>query len=65
MDTFLENNKLEDYLDEHISKMKKRIENIETVSRICFEIKNKTLSEQILKYIAPHFYLSKNDQLVL
>ena len=64
MDTFLENNKLEDYLDEHVSKMRKRVANIEGASEICFIIKNKTLSEQILKYIAPHFYLAKNDQLI-
>ena len=65
MEHFLENNKLENYLDEHISKMKKRMDNIKLASEICFIIKNKSLSEQILKYIAPHFYLPKNDQLII
>lgn len=64
MEIFFENNKLEDYLGDSIVRMKRRIDNLEKASEICFNIKNNTLSEQILKYIAPYFYLPKNDQLI-
>ena len=45
--------------------MKKRIYNLNAAGEICLNIKNKSLEEQILKYIAPHFYLIKNEQLIV
>jgi len=64
MEDFMDDNKLEDYLNEHVTKMKRRMENLTASAEICYNIKNKILSEQIIKYIAPHFYLNKNDQLI-
>lgn len=61
---FMDNNKLEDHLDDSEWKMKRRMENLQASGEICFNIKNKSLEEQLLKYIAPHFYLVKNDQLI-
>ena len=64
MAIFIDNNKLEDYLDDSEWKMKKRMENLQSAGEICFNIKNKMFEEQILKYIAPHFYLTKTEQLI-
>lgn len=65
MADFMENNRLENYLDDSDWKMRRRMENLKASSEICFNIKNKSLEEQILKYIAPYFYLVKNEQLLI
>jgi len=65
MADFIENNRLENFLHDSDWKMKKRIDNLNAAGEICLNIKNKSLEEQILKYIAPHFYLIKNEQLIV
>jgi len=44
--------------------MKQRMDDLNASAEIIANIKNKVLSEQIIKYIAPHFYLSKNNELI-
>ena len=54
-------NRLEQFCHEPYMKFKKRTDDMNAVAEIIATIKNNILSEQILKYIAPHFYLTKND----
>lgn len=61
---FNDDNKLEDFLHDNIIRMKQRMDNLNASAEIIADIKNKVLSEQIIKYIAPHFYLSKNNELI-
>jgi len=64
MADFIENNRLENFLHDSDWRMKRRMDNLKAAGEICLNIKNKSLEEQILKYIAPHFYLVKNEQLI-
>lgn len=64
MADFIENNRLENFLHDSEWRMKRRMDNLKAAGEICFNIKNKSLEEQILKYIAPHFYLDRNEQLI-
>lgn len=61
---YLHNSNLEDYVKEPYYKYKLRVNKVETASKIHYDINNKFLSEEILKYITPHFYLNKIDQLI-
>jgi hypothetical protein len=61
---YIDDNCLENFVTEPYMKFKKRTDNLQTVAEIITIISNETLAEQILKYIAPHFYLTKNDELV-
>lgn len=61
---FNDENRLENYLGDSVLRMKKRMEDLKSSAEIISDIKNKVLSEQVIKYIAPHFYLSKNDELI-
>lgn len=64
MDQFLESNMLIDHLDDSDWVMKRRMDDISTAREICFLIKNKTFTDELLKYIAPYFYLNKTDNLI-
>jgi len=64
MADFIEENRLENFLHDSDWRMRRRMDDLKTAGEICYNIKNKILSEQLLKYIAPYFYLNKNDQLI-
>lgn len=64
MAEFIEDNRLEKFLHDSEWRMKKRMTNLKSAGEICFNIKNKILSEQLLKHIAPYFYLNKNELLI-
>lgn len=64
MADFIEENRLENFLHESDWRMRRRMDDLNVAGEICYNIKNKILSEQLLKHIAPHFYLNKNDQLI-
>jgi len=64
MADFIENNRLENFLHDSDWRMKKRMDNLKSACEICYNIKNKFLSEQLIKHIAPHFYLNKNELLI-
>lgn len=61
---YIDENGLENYVTESYMQLKKRTDDMQAVAEIITVISNNSLSEQILKYIAPHFYLTKNDELV-
>jgi len=61
---FNEENRLENHLNDNVLRMKQRMDDLNASAEIIANIKNKVLSEQLLKHIAPHFYLNKNDQLI-
>ena len=61
---YIDENGLENYVTEFYMQLKKRTDDMQAVAEIIAIISNNSLSEQILKYIAPHFYLTKNDELV-
>jgi len=64
MADFIENNRLENFLHDSDWRMKRRIDNLNAAGEICYNIKNKILSEQLIKHIAPHFYLNKNELMI-
>lgn len=61
---YINDNGLENFVKESYIQLKRRADNMEATAEIIANIGNKTLADQILKYIAPHFYLTKNDELV-
>lgn len=61
---FIDDNCLENYIHEPDVRFIKRTEDLQTTIKIIAEIKNKILAPKIIKYIAPHFYLPKNDELI-
>ena len=61
---FNEDNRLENYLHDNVLRMKQRMDDLNASAEIISDIKNKVLTDQIIKYIAPHFYLSKNNELI-
>lgn len=60
---YMHNSQLENYLHESNRKLKIRMEKLESATKILYNINNKFLAADVLKYIAPHFYLNKIDQL--
>ena len=61
---YLDQHKLENYVDETETVIRRICDKINTCGKIIVTIDNKELSRLILKYIAPHFYLAKPDQLL-
>jgi len=45
-------------------KLKIQIDKLNSAAKIRYNINNKFLVADVLKYIAPHFYLNKTDQLI-
>lgn len=66
LNKYADENGLEHYVSESYMKLKKRTDAMQAVAEIIADITNNILSEQILKFIAPHFYLTKgdNDELI-
>lgn len=64
LNKYIDENGLENYCHENYTDFKKRTDDMETTIEIIASITNKILSPQIIKYIAPHFFLTKNDELV-
>lgn len=62
--TFLDDNALENYLHDSKKRMQKRMCDINSAAYIIADIKNNNLAPQIIKYIAPHFYLTKPNELI-
>jgi len=58
---YLDEHKLENYIDESEIRIKKICDKINACGKIIVSIDNKSLSKLILKYIAPHFYLAKEN----
>jgi len=65
LNKYIDENGLEHHYRESYMKFKKRTDDMNAVAEIIRDIANNILSDQILKYIAPHFYLTKNDNDVL
>lgn len=55
---------IDEYIHESAHKMKEILDKFRTAGEIMCDINNKVLQEQMLKYIAPYFYLNKNDDLL-
>jgi len=55
---------LADNIHEMEWQLKERTDKINSAAKIHYNIINKFLAVNILKYIAPHFYVNKNDQLI-
>ena len=62
LNEYNEENALEKHLYENITKMKRRVKNLETSAKIIFYIKNNKMVPEILKYIAPYFHITKVNQ---
>ena len=60
---FIENFDMDYTLDSAKSAERKMMQ-LKISTDILKNIEDKLLSEEILKYVAPHFYLSKNDELI-
>ena len=52
---------IDEYIHESAHKMKLHLDKFKSAGEIMCDINNKVLQEQILRYIAPYFYLNKND----
>lgn len=55
---------VENYTGDYERRLQKHNEKLTACGQIQASIDSKSLSKSILKYIAPHFYLGKNDQLL-
>lgn len=64
LNKFIDENCLENFVNEPLIQFKKRTDGLQSTSEILFDISNNLLAPQIIKYIAPHFYLTKNDELI-
>jgi len=62
---FIDENCLENFIGiDTDMRFKKRIADLDTTSQIIYQVTNKYLAPEIIKYIAPHFSLTKNDELI-
>ncbi|ARF11380.1 zinc finger protein [Klosneuvirus KNV1] len=59
-----ENADLSSHTHEPKWKLKIISDKLNSAAKIRYNINNKFLAEDVLKYIAPHFYLNKTDQLI-
>lgn len=56
------NQKHKENEDAELKEREKILKDMETIALINSDIKNNNLSKNINKYIAPYFYLDKNNQ---
>ena len=56
---------IENYTGNYEQRLQKHNEKLQICGNVLAIIDNKSLSKSIIRYIAPHFYLDKNDKLLV